>query len=67
MGDKQRLSCSVVTQTGLPQPAGTVQSYSFNAVNARYVKITGTKLRPNPNDGNKYYMQLAEIELFPPQ
>lgn len=56
---------TVITQTNYPKPAGTVQSFAFSSVNARYVKITGTRFRPNPGDNNYYYMQFAEIETAP--
>jgi hypothetical protein len=51
---------TVVTQTGVSLPA-TAQTYSFSVQNARYVRVTGTNLRPNPNDNNYYRMQFAEI------
>jgi hypothetical protein len=53
-------------QSNVPKPGGTVQSYPIPATTARYVKITGTKLRPNPNDNNAYRMQLAEVEVYSP-
>ncbi len=56
---------TVVTQTNYAQPGNAVQSFSFAAQSAvRYVKIEGTSLRPNPNDGNTYRMQFAEIEVY---
>jgi F5/8 type C domain/Pectate lyase superfamily protein len=55
---------TVVTKTGYALPAGTVQSFTFTATNARYVKVNGTNLRPNPNDGNLYRMQFAEFEVY---
>lgn len=51
---------TVDTQTGAAKPSG-VQTYSFTASSARYVKVTGTSLRTNPNDVNAYRMQFAEI------
>jgi hypothetical protein len=54
---------TVVTKIGYPQPGNTVQSFPFPAITARYVKVTGTKLRPNPTDGNRYRMAFAEVEL----
>jgi hypothetical protein len=56
---------TVVTKSGYPQPVGTVQSFTFSPVNGRYMIITGTNLRPNPNDHNYYYMQFAEIKILP--
>jgi hypothetical protein len=56
---------TVVTQTGYPLPgSGAVQVFPFSVQNAKYVKIQGTRLRPNPNDGNRYRMQFAEIAVI---
>jgi alpha-L-rhamnosidase len=55
---------TAVTQTGYPKPGNTVQSFPISNLNARYVKIEGTNLRPNPNDANRYRMAFAEIEIF---
>lgn len=55
---------TVTTRTGYPLPGGTVQSFSFNPVSARYVRIQGTSLRANPNDASQYRMQFAEIEVY---
>lgn len=55
---------TVVTETGYSLPAGAVQSFTFTSVNARYVKVNGTSLRQNPNDGNLYRMQFAEFEVY---
>ncbi|NRF90350.1 discoidin domain-containing protein [Paenibacillus frigoriresistens] len=52
------------TLTGYPQPSNVVQNFSFPAVNARYVKVEGTNLRPNPSDANRYRMAFAEVELY---
>lgn len=55
---------TVVTRTGYPLPTGTLQSFPITPVNARYIKVTGTSLRANPNDMNQYRMQFAEIEVY---
>jgi hypothetical protein len=57
---------TVVTQTGYPLPGNAGQSFGFSPTSTRYVKITGTSLRPNPNDGNRYRMQFAEVEAYSP-
>lgn len=44
-------------------PAKTPQTISFEAVTARYVQVTATKLRGTPN-GDGYLFQTAEIEIF---
>lgn len=53
-----------VTRTGYAQPGNAVQSFAFPAATARYVKIEGTNLRPNPTDANRYRMAFAEIEVY---
>jgi len=57
---------TVVSETGHPQPTvyDEAPSFSFAPVSARYVKIEGTNLRSNPNDGGAYRMQLAEIAVY---
>jgi alpha-L-rhamnosidase len=54
---------TVVTKTSYAKPGNSVQSFSFTAMNARYVKITGTNLRYNSGE-SAYYMQFAEIEVY---
>jgi hypothetical protein len=56
---------TVITRNEYPQPAGSVQRFTFAPVTARYLIFTGTKLRPNPNERNEYHMQLAEIKVLP--
>ncbi|MGO4270769.1 discoidin domain-containing protein [Paenibacillus sp. TAF58] len=55
---------TAVTRTAYTQPGNAVQSFSFPAINARYVKIEGTNLQPNPSDANRYRMAFAEVELY---
>ncbi|MNV72591.1 F5/8 type C domain protein [compost metagenome] len=55
---------TVVTRTGYAQPGNAVQSFTFSAVSARYVKVEGTNLRPNPSDANRYRMAFAEVEVY---
>jgi len=53
-----------VAQTGYVQPTTfDVPSFTFDAREARYVRVTGTSLRQT--DGG-YRMQLAEVEVFGP-
>lgn len=40
------------------------QTFTFDKVNARYVKIVGTKLNAYVHESNTYRMQLAEIEVY---
>ncbi len=53
-----------VTRTGFGQPGNNVQSFVFPSTQARYVRVRGTRLRPNPFDNNQYRMQFAELELY---
>jgi len=55
---------TVVTKTGYAKPGNAAQGFSFPEQDARYVRVTGTGLRPNPSASNKYYMQFAEIEVY---
>lgn len=55
---------TVVSKAGYALPEDEVQRFAFNSQNARYVKIEGTSLRPNPNDNNYYRMQFYEIEAY---
>lgn len=55
---------TVVTRSGYAQPGNAVQSFTFTAATARYVKVEGTNLRPNPSDANRYRMAFAEVEVY---
>lgn len=57
---------TVVTRTNYPQPSASApkQVFSFSPCQARYVKVTGTSLRSNPNEYNYYRMQIAEIAIL---
>ena len=55
---------TVVTRTNYPLPSNAGQSFTFAPHAARCVQIEGTNLRPNPNDGGQYRMQLAEVEVY---
>ena len=54
---------TVVTKTGYTLPTG-MQQFSFAAQKAQYVRVTGSNLRPIPNDSNSYRMQFAEITIY---
>jgi len=56
---------AVVRQTNYPKPGNSVQSFSFDPANARYVRVTGTNLRYLPAE-SAYYMQFAEVEVYAP-
>lgn len=53
-------------QRGEPErlPLTRHQVFNFRPQQARCLKIEGSRLRPNPTDGNLYRMQLAEIEVY---
>ncbi|MFI6318928.1 discoidin domain-containing protein [Nonomuraea sp. NPDC050556] len=51
---------TVASPTGYARPSADPQTFGFAPVNARYVKVTGTNLRPD--SFGHYHMQFAEIE-----
>jgi hypothetical protein len=53
-----------VSRSGYAQPGDAAQRFGFPTANARYVRIQGTNLRPNPTDANRYRMAFAEIEAY---
>jgi len=53
-----------ITQTGYLKPGDGAQVFGFSVASARYVKVQGTNLRPNPNDTNQYRMAFAEVEIY---
>ncbi|SCF25895.1 discoidin domain-containing protein [Micromonospora mirobrigensis] len=50
-----------VSRTGYARPDASGQPFTFTPTTARYVRVTGTNLRANPADYNRYRMQFAEI------
>jgi hypothetical protein len=52
---------TVASRTNYPRPGAGAQTFSFPAEDARYVKVTGTKLSSDPFGA--FHMQLAEIEV----
>jgi len=51
----------IVTQTNYEKPGNSAQNFNFDPVNARYVRVVGTKLR----EVDKYtLMQFSEIEVY---
>ncbi|KRE69728.1 discoidin domain-containing protein [Paenibacillus sp. Soil750] len=54
---------TVVSKTNYTKPTtGSVQSFTFATVNARYVKVESTNLRVE--DGLNYMMQIPEMEVY---
>jgi hypothetical protein len=39
-------------------------TFSFDNVDARYVRFYATSLYPKATDGNRYYLQLTEMEVY---
>lgn len=54
----------VFSMTGYKSDGSVFQAH-FAALNARYVKITGTKQRPDQENGQSYRMQFSEVEVYP--
>ncbi len=52
----------VATRSGYTKPGNAGQAFSFPAQSIRCVKVAATKLRPNTQEGNAYYLQFAEVE-----
>src|SRR5690349_13774221 len=55
---------TIVTQTNYPLPGNAGQAFRFQPIQARCVKVEGTRLRSNVGDGNQYRMQFAEVEVY---
>ena len=55
----------IYVKSGMDKPNSSKQQINFGKdISARYVKITGTKLRSNPDEKNYFRMQFAEVEIF---
>ena len=48
----------------IPRIASGTHSFKIDTQNARYIKLNGSKLRVNPNDGNRTRFQVSEIEVY---
>ncbi|MBQ8836367.1 MAG: family 78 glycoside hydrolase catalytic domain [Clostridia bacterium] len=55
---------SVYSAENYPVPTTTMQVFNFETEDARYVRFEGTSLRTKSTDGNRYRMQLAELEVY---
>jgi F5/8 type C domain/Domain of unknown function (DUF4091) len=53
-----------VTRTGFANPGPGVQSFAFASVNARYVKVEGTRHRAEGPGAVSYRMQFAELQAY---
>ena len=47
-----------------PVPLVELQEFEFAAAEVRYIRFTGTSLHRKPTDGNRFRMQLCEIEAY---
>ncbi len=56
---------AVASRSGIPQSAEPLV-LTFRPAEARYVRVVGTKLRPDPGDG-MYSMQFTELEVYSPE
>ena len=57
---------TVVREQNYPLVQSEAQTFTFEPAKARYLRIRAIKLRPNPADGNRYRIQLAELEAYAP-
>ena len=55
---------NVLSESNYPAPIIEMQVFDFETVKARYVRFEGTSLRTKPTDGNRFRMQLAELEVY---
>lgn len=55
---------TVLSATDVERPTSGPLCLDFDPVSARFVKFEGTRLRPNPMDGNRVRMQIAEFEIY---
>jgi hypothetical protein len=53
---------TVATRTGYPRPAAAAQAFPFATRSARYIRVTGTNLRPD--QFGHFHLQFAELEAF---
>lgn len=50
--------------TDLARLESGTHTLSFEAVSGRYIKVNGSKLRQNPQDGNRTRFQVSEVEVY---
>ena len=54
----------VASEENYPVPSYGPLSFTFNTVEAQYVKIHAFHLNPKLDDNNYYYLQLSEMEVY---
>ncbi|MBR5011472.1 MAG: family 78 glycoside hydrolase catalytic domain, partial [Clostridia bacterium] len=55
---------TLVNETNYTAPYAVIQEFEVTASYARYVRLYASSLNPLSNDGGRYRMQLAEIEVY---
>ena len=55
---------TVHSETDCPAPLVGLLEFEFEPTLARYIRFIGSSLRQKPTDGNRYRMQISEIEAY---
>jgi len=55
---------AVRREENYPTPVTRMQTFDFAAADARYVRFEGTALNSKTSDGNRFRMQLGELEVY---
>lgn len=55
---------SVHSEKDYKIPSWGPLTFNFDNVDARYVRFYATSLNPKATDGNRYYLQLTEMEVY---
>ena len=55
---------TVYSETDFKTPSWEPLTFDFDSVEARYVRFYATSLTPKVTDGNRYYLQLCEMEVY---
>ena len=50
--------------TDYPLPEYSAQVFAFEETEARYVRLYADSLRPKETDGNRYFLQITEFEVY---
>lgn len=64
VSDDNETWTTVHEETGYPLPEYGPLSFSFDPVEARYVRLYAESLRPKVTDSNSYRLQLCEMEVY---
>lgn len=55
---------AVYEATDYPLPEYSAQVFAFEETEARYVRLYADSLRPKETDGNRYFLQITEFEVY---